>query len=342
MRRISRRKLLQGIGTATVGASSLTGCLGQGSEGPLDSITVAYVPIYPNMQHFIMQEEGYYDDLPVDVSIERFSNGPNVVKAFASGDVDVAVAGITPAMVLLDRGTDVNVLAANGRNAFKALATNEVAEMYERSGAEAFGRFENEKGRKVRFGTPPDGSVPDVVLRYWLDRDLGLGELESVVSKSKIEPARSVQTIRSGEIDATMIMEPFASMIAGEEGFGELAWSGEILPGHPMTGLFVNGKVLGSSELSRSLVEKHVQATRFVEEKPQTAASHAASVIGSGVTTDLAVTALESRASDFISDPHAVTDQTATMSEYVASVGNIDEPVSVDDLFAFEPYDSVQ
>ena len=43
------------------------------------------------MQHFVMQEEGYYDELSVDVTVERFSNGPSLVKAFASGDTDVAI-----------------------------------------------------------------------------------------------------------------------------------------------------------------------------------------------------------------------------------------------------------
>ena len=82
---ISRRRLLQKAGTTTVATAGIGGCLGQGGAS-LDSITVAYVPIYPNMQHYVMEQEGYYEDIPADVTIERFSAGPNVVKAFASGD----------------------------------------------------------------------------------------------------------------------------------------------------------------------------------------------------------------------------------------------------------------
>ena len=88
MAQISRRELLQRAGAATVAATGIAGCLGRG-RGSLDSITLAHVPIYPNMQHYVMEQKGYYEDIPADVTIERFSSGPSVVKAFASGDVDI-------------------------------------------------------------------------------------------------------------------------------------------------------------------------------------------------------------------------------------------------------------
>jgi len=339
MANISRRRLLQKASATTVAAAGVAGCLGQGG-GSLDSVTVAYVSIYPNMQHYVMEQEGFYESVSADVSIERFSSGPSVVKAFASGDVDVALFGITPAMVLVDKGNDAGVLAANSRNGFKIMGTTELADRYEQEGAAAFGRFEEEHGRKVRFGAPPDGSVPDIVLRYWIQEDLDVGEMETVIDKSKVPPAKAVQTIQSGDIDATIIQEPFATIIGEEDGFEELAWSGNILDNHPVTVLFANQQVLDDSEVAGSLVEQHVAATEFTADSPDAAASHAASVIGSGVSEDLAKAAMDSNASEFISDPHAITDQAATMGEFVTNVGNIEEPVATEDLFAFEPYDA--
>ena len=340
MSHISRRRLLQ-TGATTIATAGIAGCLGQGGAS-LDSVTVAYVPIYPNMQHYVMEQEGYYEDVPADVTIERFSSGPNVVKAFASGDVDVALFGITPAMVLVDEDTHAGVLAANSRNGFKIMGTTELADLYEQEGATTFGRFEEERGRKVRFGAPPDGSVPDIVLRYWIQEDLDVGEMESVIDKSKVPPAKAVQTIQSGDIDATIIQEPFATIIDQNDGFGELAWSGNVLENHPVTVLFANQQVLDDSDVAQSLVEQHITATEFTADSPDAAAAHAASVIGSGVSEDLAKAAIDSKASEFISDPHVITDQTATMGEFVANVGNIEEPVATEDLFAFDPYDASQ
>ena len=337
---ISRRRLLQ-TGAATVGTAGIAGCVGQGG-GSLGSLTVAYVPIYPNMQHYVMERESYYGDVPADVMIERFSSGPSVVKAFASGDVDVALFGITPAMVLVDKGTDAGILAANSRNGFKVMGTTELAELYEQEGPATFERFEEENGRKVRFGAPPDGSVPDIVLRYWIQEDLDVGKMESVIDKSKVPPAKAVQTIQSGDIDATIIQEPFATIIGQNDDFGELAWSGNILENHPVTVLFANQRVLDDSGVAQSLVEQHTAATEFTADSPDAAAAHAASVIGSGVSEELATAALDSKASEFITDPHAITDHAMTMSEFVANVGNIEEPVATQDLFAFDPYDTLQ
>ena len=341
MSQLSRRGLLQRAGATTVAATGIAGCLGQGS-GSLDSLTVAYVPIYPNMQHYVMEQEGFYENVPADVTVERFSSGPSVVKAFASGDVDVALFGITPAMVLVDKGTNASVLAANSRNGFKVMGTTELADLSEQEGAATFERFEEERGRKVRFGAPPDGSVPDIVLRYWIQEDLDVGEMGSVIDKSKVPPAKAVQTIQSGDIDATVIQEPFATIIGQEEGFSELAWSGDILNNHPVTVLFANQRVLDDSDVAQSLVEQHIAATEFTADSPDAAAAHAASVIGSGVSEDLAKAAMDSKASEFVSDPHAITDQAATMGEFVASVGNIEKPGATEDLFAFDPYDSIQ
>jgi NitT/TauT family transport system substrate-binding protein len=289
-----------------------------------------------------MEREGYYEAVPAEVNIERFSSGPSVVKAFASGDVDVALFGITPAMVLVDKGTNAGILAANSRNGFKVMGSTELVDRYEQEGPATFERFEEEHGRKVRFGTPPDGSVPDIVLRYWIQEDLDVGEMESVIDKSKVPPAKAVQTIQSGDIDATIIQEPFATIIGQNDGFDELVWSGDILEDHPVTVLFANQQVLNDSEVAQSLVEQHVAATEFTADSPDAAAAHAASVIGSGVNEELAKAAMDSKASEFISDPHAIIDQAATMGEFVTSVGNVEEPVATEELFAFDPYDALQ
>jgi NitT/TauT family transport system substrate-binding protein len=100
--------------------------------------------------------------------------------------------------------------------------------------------------------------------------------------------------------------------------------------------------VIENTEVSQALVDQHVRATEFIAESPSEAAADAASVIGSGVSENLASEAMGSRASDFVSDPHSITDQASTMADFVAAVGNIAEPVPTAALFAFEAYDATQ
>ena len=353
MSKCTRRQILASSGATTASVVGLSGCVGESDSGSsngeetnstaatssMDQLTVAYVPIYPNMQHYIMQEEGYYESLASEVIVERFSDGPSVVKAFASDEVDVALFGVTPAMVLVDKGKEASVLTANSQNGFRVMGTNALADLYTNKQEDAFSTFENQHGRKAKFGVPPDGSVPDVVLRYWIEQDLDLDELESVIDKVKVSPAKAPQTIQAGEIDATMIQEPFATVIASERGFGEVAWSGDNLPGHPVTVTFVQNSV--PRNVAEQFVEQHTKATQFVRENPKKAAEDAASVIGSGVSTELARQAIDSQASDFLSDPNEVREQAATMAQFVKDVGNTGSVISPEQLFDFSVYDAI-
>jgi len=74
---ISRRGYLSGAGA--VGATALAGCSGL-TGGGSEAITVAYMPIYPDMQYFVMEQEGYFEELPVEVDARRFSDGPSIVQ----------------------------------------------------------------------------------------------------------------------------------------------------------------------------------------------------------------------------------------------------------------------
>ena len=339
----SRRTVLKrGTAVASLGLST-AGCLDSltGSSG-LETLSVAYVPIYPNMHHYVMTEEGLYDDVSADVTPERFASGPDVVKAFAADEIDVAFFGVTPAMVLVDRGKAAGILTVNSLEGFRVVGTSAFASLYDEHGRDAFSRFESREGRKLRLGAAPDGSVPDVVARYWIERDLELGDPESVVSKSTVPPARTPQAVESGDLDAAMIQEPYATAIEDGDGDVEsITWSGEILPDHPVTVMFAQERVLEATDLARDLVSAHLEATEFVRGNPETAAEHASSVIGSGTSDDLAAAAMESPAANFSSDPHRVTDQTERIARYVADVGNTDAVVSNEKLFHFDAYDAV-
>ncbi|ESS12402.1 MAG: hypothetical protein A07HR60_00498, partial [uncultured archaeon A07HR60] len=60
----SRRRFLQATGTAAT--ITAAGCLGGGGGTGSESLSVAWMPIYPDMQYFVMQEEGYFDEVDAD------------------------------------------------------------------------------------------------------------------------------------------------------------------------------------------------------------------------------------------------------------------------------------
>ncbi|MFB6152036.1 MAG: ABC transporter substrate-binding protein [Haloarculaceae archaeon] len=341
---VSRRTYLRGIGSAAAaGSAGLTGCSAVlGSSSGLDSLDVAYMPIYPDMQYFVMEGEGYFDELSVPVNGTQFPDGPSIVQASAKGNFDVMMFGIVPAMIIMDKGIPSKITAANIEDAMQILATDEFAKLWEQHGADAFAVFEEERGRKFTFGTFPPGSVPDILLRYWLDRELGL-DPETDVNVKGLGGATAVQqALLAGEVDGTSIMEPVPTIIESKGApFQPIAWAGNFMPGQPAAVTLMHDRLRSDNrEIATEFVRQHRRATRLAENDPDAAAAHAASFIDSlGESTARA--AMDSRASAFVTDPHAIEKHATTFSEYAARLGKTDATLSRSEMFDFGVYDSL-
>ncbi|MGM0448288.1 MAG: ABC transporter substrate-binding protein [Methanobacteriota archaeon] len=331
----SRRSFLAAAGgTAAVG---LAGCLGGGG---LDEVTVAHMPIYPDLQWYVMEGEGYFSEIDAEISGQEFTDGPAIVQALGGGDIDVAMFGIVPAMIAIDRGISARVTAANIREPMGIMAESSFHETFEAQGADAFAAWEREEGEPFTFGTFPQGSVPDVLLRYWL-RDVGVDpEANESVEIIEINGASSVwQAIANDEIDGTSIMEPVPTIAQAEESsVTMLRTAAEVLPGQPAAVTLMSDAVR-DSPVAAQFLEGHVRATEFVEANPDATAAHVED--GIGMPVDRARNALDSPLSNFITDPNEIADATQVFAEFAAGNDQIDEQLSNDRIFDLEVYDSL-
>ncbi|MDB2238106.1 ABC transporter substrate-binding protein [Halorubrum ezzemoulense] len=336
-RTASRRSFLAAAGgTATVG---LAGCLGGGSGG-LDEITVAHMPIYPDLQWYVMEGEGYFFEVDAEVTGQEFGNGPDIVQALGGSDIDIAMFGIVPAMIAIDRGIAARVTAANIREPMGIMAESSFHETFEQQGADAFAAWEEEQGEPFTFGTFPQGSVPDVLLRFWL-RDVGVDlAANDSVEIIEISGASSVwQAIANDEIDGTSIMEPVPTIAQAEGSSVEmLRTAAEVLPGQPAAVTLMSDEVR-DSPIAAQFLEQHVRATDFIEENPDATAGHVEE--GIGMPVDRARKALDSPLSNFITDPAEITDATQVFAEFAADNGQTDEQLSNDQIFDLGVYDSL-
>jgi len=337
---VSRRDVLKASGTAaTLG---LAGCVG--SSGGSTELSVAYMPIYPDMQHFVMEGEGYYDAIDADVSTDQFSDGPSIIQAYATGDYDVALFGIVPAMIVIDKTGFAKVTAANIQNAMQILTRDEFAPMFEQHGADAFGRWEEQEGEKFTFGTFPPGSVPDILLRYWLEQELGLDPKSDVNIESLGGAGPVRQALAAGKIDGTSIMEPVPTLVTEKGmGYSPIAWAGDFMPGQPAAVTMMHDDLrTDRPDVAKSFIEQHIRATEFTESDPDTAAKHASNAIGPDVlSVKTARKAMKSPASDFISNPHSIESGTEIFAAYANRLGKTETELSIDSIFDYSLYDDV-
>ena len=87
-----------------VAAAALTLLLAIGSIADSRAevtLEMAYMPIVPCSQLFVIEGMGWAKEAGINLELTRFSNGPAIVQAIASGKMDIMCFGIGPAMVTL-------------------------------------------------------------------------------------------------------------------------------------------------------------------------------------------------------------------------------------------------
>ena len=110
MRNLQNNPVLRGLAVfvLAIGLLSQTGASAQ------TKLKVAYIPIMPMAQLFVMEGEGWTKEAGLELELTKFSSGPAIVQAIASGDFDVMYFGIGPAMVSRARGVPLKVVASAG------------------------------------------------------------------------------------------------------------------------------------------------------------------------------------------------------------------------------------
>jgi len=329
----SRRAYLAGIGSAA--AVGVAGCLGGGSS---DAVTVAHMPIFPDLQYYVMESEGYFEEIGATIESQEFTNGPDIVGASASGDIDIAMFGVVPAMIAIDSGIPAKVTAANIKEPMAVVADQQLSTLWEEHGSDAFGVWEEENGEQFTFGTFPQGSVPDVLLRYWLQVE-GV-DAESDVQITEINGANAVfQAIANGEIDGTSIMEPVPTRVTNEDlGFETFRTSSEIMPGQPAAVTLMTDEIRESS-VGSEFLRQHVRATEFINTNPESTAGIVEE--GIGMPADQARQALAGPLANFVTDPAEIRSGTEIFAEFAAGNGQTDEQLTIDQIFDTTIYDNL-
>lgn len=330
---ISRRRYLTGAGTAAT--AGLAGC---GVFGDSETLTVAYMPIFPDLQWFVMDQEGYFDGIDAEVEGQEFGNGPDIIKAFGGGDIDIAMFGVVPAMIVIDRGIPAQVTAANIKEPMAIMADEEFQSMWNDHGTDAFDVWEDEKGQPFRFATFPQGSVPDVLLRYWLEQE-GL-DPESVADIIGINGANAVfQAIANDEADGASIMEPVPTRAESEDmSVQTFRLSAEIMPGQPAAVTLMHDDVRGADTATQFL-EQHVRATEFIENNLDATADIVEE--GIGMPADQAREALDGPLANFVTDPREIENGTEIFADFAERNDQTDQTLSLDQVFDYELYENL-
>lgn len=341
-----RRKIGVAMRRATVALALLVALASSpGSAVAETELEVGYIPILPMAQLFVMEGEGWTKEAGLKLKLIRFSSGPAMTQALASGSMDVAYIGIGPAMVARANGIDIKVVAANGREQVAVIAHGGLAEIFASGGTvrEAFAAFHKKTGRPAKLATLPKGSVPDTVLRYWLVKVHGVdaGDVEILgMGTDQVQ-----QALLSGAVEGASILEPILTIVRERMPTARIIAPGdEMLPNQPGAILAVRERALAAHpDAIAKLVELHVRATDLIQADPARATKHILAIIGQGlIEEETILKAISANVGEYIADPSVIFPATRVMHDFQAELGTLAKPVPLDELFRTDLYEAAR
>lgn len=306
------------------------------------TLRVGYIPILASAPLFVVAGEGWTKPDGISLSLTRFEAGTAAIQALAAGQVDVLYAGVAPVLVARSKGVDVSVvanvaveeLALVGRGALATLATTLPA-------AEAVRQLATKTGRRVKIGAQPAGSVPDTVLKHWLQVVAKLDP--SLVEIVPMGIEKTQQALMAGALDAAMIREPTITIIRRTDPQSAvLALGGVMFPGQPGTVLAATGALIRSRpDAVGALVRAHLKATALIAAEPARAAKLVNEHLGKGLMEpEVLEAALASPATRYLADPRAIIEPAERMQAFQAQIGSAEGRIDVASGFDLRFYDA--
>jgi len=337
---LSRRRFIHLSGTT----AALTVLPLSADAAPV-TLRVGYIPIIPMTQLFIMQGEGWTAQSGLNLKLTQFSSGPTMIQALASGSLDVAYVGIGPALVARSRGIDIKVLASNIIDQVALIGRGPFAETMAAapSAAEGFRRFYERAGRPVKIATLPQGSVPDTVLRYYIQN---VAKIDSAhVEIIGVGEDQVQQALLASAVEGASILEPILTIVQERDPTARIIASpNAMLPRQPGAVLAVRETAIANyRDAVAKLVELHVRATEFAKVQHDRAAGHVTAFVGRGlIDPEVIDKALRSPNTNLVSDPHIIMESTALLQDFQQTTGAQVKPVNLNELFDYSFFDAVQ
>jgi NitT/TauT family transport system substrate-binding protein len=212
------------------------------------------------LAYWIASEKGYFADQDVHINIAGvFRAGPEIMSAFAAGELDMAYVGEAPATIAAANQTAKVVAVAQVNAEGSALVVSK----------DSLDIISLKDLRGKTVAVPGYGTVQDFLLRRVLSQNkMDYNSLNIIILK----PPEMIGALQTNQIQAFLAWEPYPSK-AVTMGVGRrLATSHEMWEGHPCCILAASSDFISKHpETVKAFVQAHIRATEFIHHHIQEA-----------------------------------------------------------------------
>lgn len=265
---------------------------------------------------FIAQAKEMYEKEGLKVETIEFNAGPDLVKAAATGQIDIGFCGTPPAVTGIAKGVPIKIVAAVNQEG-SGIVVREDAGIQ---------KIEDLKGKTIAI--PMKGSIQDVLLHMTL-KEHGINPEE--VNIIEMQVPLMPKALEAGKIDGFIAWEPYVSM-AEQKGYGHaIAYSRDIWKDHPCCVVIATDQFIKEHpDQLRKFLKVHVEATEYLN----THKNESASIVAEALGTDPAVEKRAFQNMKFIAVPtSSFIDNVMKFVGIEKQLGYIKKDLKKDDIF---------
>lgn len=263
------------VAAAAASLLVLTSCGGGDEEAPADSqqdaadgelteVSIGVIPIVDVAPIYLGVQEGIFEEHGLDVDLTLAQGGAAIIPAVMSGDFDFGFSNITSMVIARSQGLELQVVAPGPQTTGEAGDDFSSLLVPEDSDVESIADLE---GQSVAVNTL--NNINDTVLKEGL-RQAG-GDRDAMDLVEVAFPDMGGQ-LESGNVDAIMAVEPFATM-AKDNGAREIfSPYAEPIPDLTIAAYFAsNERIEEDPDAVNAFIAAMKEAQQYAEDHPDDA-----------------------------------------------------------------------
>jgi NitT/TauT family transport system substrate-binding protein len=279
---------------------------------------------------FILKSGKYIFDKIDDTEWILYPTGPEMMKAFENGNIDLGYIGLPPVMMGIERGMNIKCVGGGHIEGTVMIAESNYNSYYDLNDLDTV--LNQFKGKNI--GTPTRGSIHDVILRSMVkDKDITIKNykwadfipdaiLDHEIAAGVGTP--SLATVANNQFDSKIVIPP------------KKLW-----PYNPSYGIIVNEDViLNDGQFIISFLKAHETASNLIRNEPGMAAEIAAHEMGV-VDKEFVLKTYCISPRYCAKIPKEYIDSTMDFIPVLKELGYMNHELKVDDIFNLDFIDEV-
>ncbi len=276
-----------------------------------------------------MSEKRLNKDLGRDINWKLYFTGPEMVRAFKKGILDIAYMGLPPGIIGIEQGSPMKCIAG-GHIEGTIMVSRESYKACEELKNDLKSSFEQLRGGSI--GVPSAGSIHDIILRRYIQE---FKLTDGIMIENYDQPELIAYDIQQNKLNAG-VGTPSLAVYASTLFDSKMIISPDYLwPYNPSYGVFAHNKLIANhGKIIKTFLKYHKKASELLRREPKKAAKKIAKNVAYS-NKDYISSILKISPKFCISLNEEYVHSTMEFVNWLIKLGYIEKKFDMDEIFKF-------